>query len=135
VIPGEVTFSLDLRSADATRLASAYEALHAKAEAVASLRNLGLTWNLIQYTAPITCDAALNKVLTQAITESGYEVVSLVSGAGHDAVPISAVSPATMMFVRCFKGISHNPLENVEERDLAAALQVAERFLSSLISS
>ncbi|HEX8348841.1 MAG TPA: Zn-dependent hydrolase, partial [Hymenobacter sp.] len=60
---------------------------------------------------------------------------SLVSGAGHDAVPVSAVSPATMLFVRCFKGISHNPLENVEERDLAATLQVVDRFLSSLISA
>jgi allantoate deiminase len=129
VIPGEVTCSLDLRSADATRLATAYDALHAKAEAIARSRNLGLNWDLIQYTAPITCDAGMNNLLAQAIRES------LVSGAGHDAVPVSAVSPATMLFVRCFKGISHNPLENVEERDLAATLQVVDRFLSSLISA
>ncbi|WP_324670654.1 allantoate amidohydrolase [Hymenobacter sp. GOD-10R] len=135
VIPGEVTCSLDLRSADATRLASAYDALYATTEGIVRSRNLVLRWELIQYTAPITCDTALNKKLAQAITESGHEVVSLVSGAGHDAVPISVVSPATMMFVRCFKGISHNPLENVEERDLAATLQVVDRFLSSLISS
>ncbi|OUJ74624.1 allantoate amidohydrolase [Hymenobacter crusticola] len=134
VIPGEVTCSLDLRSADPTRLASAYDALRAQTEAIARRRNLGLHWDLIQYTAPITCDAGLNNLLAQAITESGYEVVPLVSGAGHDAVPISAVSRATMLFVRCFKGISHNPLENVEERDLAATLQVVDRFLSSVIS-
>jgi acetylornithine deacetylase/succinyl-diaminopimelate desuccinylase-like protein len=39
-----------------------------------------------------------------------------------------------MLFVRCFKGISHNPLENVELPDLAAALRVAERFLTQLIT-
>ena len=55
--------------------------------------------------------------------------VPLVSGAGHDAVPISAVAPATMLFIRCYKGISHNPLEDVELADLAAALAVADRFL------
>ncbi len=39
------------------------------------------------------------------------KLVELVSGAGHDAVPVSEVSPVAMLFVRCFKGISHNPLE------------------------
>jgi allantoate deiminase len=37
-----------------------------------------------------------------------------------------------MAFIRCYKGISHNPLENVEATDVAAALEVAERFLLSL---
>ena len=57
----------------------------------------------------------------------------MVSGAGHDAVPISAVSPVSMLFVRCFKGISHNPLENVELNDLEVAIGVADKFLSKLI--
>jgi len=34
-----------------------------------------------------------------------------------------------MMFIRCFKGISHNPLEDVELPDLAADLEVADRFI------
>ncbi|MDO7874110.1 allantoate amidohydrolase [Hymenobacter sp. ASUV-10] len=132
VIPGEVTCSLDLRSADAARLAAAYEALRETAAAIAERRTIGLTWNLVQHTAPVTCDAGLNQHLHQAITGAGHEVVALVSGAGHDAVPISAVAPATMLFVRCYKGISHNPLENAEVADIAAAIAVSERFLFSL---
>ena len=132
VIPGEVTHSLDLRSADAARLATAYAELQREAEAIARQRNVPLTWTAVQSTAPVTCSAALNQHLRQAIADSGYELVSLVSGAGHDAVPISAVAPATMLFVRCYQGISHNPLENVELNDLAAAIQVSERFLLSV---
>jgi allantoate deiminase len=71
----------------------------------------------------------MNSLLGHAIAAAGHEVIELVSGAGHDAVPVSQVAPATMLFVRCYRGISHNPLENVEPADLAAALQVAERFL------
>ncbi|QIL77103.1 allantoate amidohydrolase [Hymenobacter sp. HDW8] len=134
VIPGEVVCSLDLRSADEARLTWAYHVLREKIEAIAQRRDITLIWNLIQQTAPVACDAALNSLLARAIADSGYPVVSLVSGAGHDAVPISKVAPATMLFVRCFKGISHNPLENVELPDLAAALRVAERFLTQLIS-
>ncbi|MGI4740459.1 MAG: Zn-dependent hydrolase [Janthinobacterium lividum] len=133
VIPGQVVHSLDLRSPDAGQLAAAYADLQAQAEAIAARRGLGLDWQLVQYTAPVACDRELNRLLGQAIAASGYEVDGLVSGAGHDAVPASAVAPATMAFIRCYKGISHNPLENVEAADVAAALAVAERFLSALL--
>jgi allantoate deiminase len=129
VIPGEVACSLDLRSPDAAQLAAAYEALKAYTEAIARQRHVALSWNLIQQTAPVDCDGSLNDLLAEAIADAGHEVVALVSGAGHDAVPISAVAPATMMFIRCYKGISHNPLENVELTDLTAALEVADRFI------
>jgi len=132
VIPGQAIHSLDLRSPDAAQLATAYADLQAQAEAIAARRGLALAWQLVQYTAPVACDRELNRLLGQAIAASGYEVDGLVSGAGHDAVPASAVAPATMAFIRCYKGISHNPLENVEAADVAAALQVAERFLLEL---
>jgi allantoate deiminase len=134
VIPGEVVCSLDLRSADADRLAWASQEVKEKVQDIALRRNITFEWNVIQQTAPVTCDAGFTTLLAQAIAESGYEVVPLVSGAGHDAVPISKVAPATMLFVRCFQGISHNPLENVELLDLAAALRVSERFLTQLIT-
>ena len=132
VIPGEVVLSLDLRSPDAVQLADAYAALQHYTQALAAQRNVALSWNLVQETAPAACDAGLNDTLAEAIADAGYEVVSLVSGAGHDAVPISAVAPVTMMFIRCYKGISHNPLEDVEVADLAAAIEVADRFLARL---
>jgi allantoate deiminase len=132
VIPGQVVHSLDLRSPDASQLAAAYADLQARAEAIAARRGLALGWQLVQYTAPVACDLELNRLLGHAIAASGYEVDGLVSGAGHDAVPASAVAPATMAFIRCYKGISHNPLENVETADVAAALEVAERFLVEL---
>ena len=132
VIPGEVVLSLDLRSPDATQLADAHGALRHHAEALAAQRHVALGWNLVQNTAPAACDADLNETLAEAIADAGHEVVALVSGAGHDAVPISAVAPATMLFSRCYKGISHNPLEDVEAADLTAAIEVADRFLARL---
>ncbi len=132
VIPGEVTCSLDLRSPDEAQLVAAHDLLRAQATDLATRRSISLDWNIIQQTAPVACDNSLNKLLAQAIAGSNHEVLALVSGAGHDAVPISAVAPATMLFIRCYKGISHNPLENVELADLAAAIEVAERFLHLL---
>jgi allantoate deiminase len=135
VIPGEVITSLDLRSADETILSSSYKEIKEIASAICRKRDIVLEWNLIQQTKPVTCNQEMNKLMSAAINESGYELVELVSGAGHDAVPVSEVSPVTMLFVRCFKGISHNPAENVELKDMAAAIKVSDDFLKRLVNT
>jgi allantoate deiminase len=58
-----------------------------------------------------------------------------VSGAGHDAVAVSAVSPVAMLFVRCYKGISHHPLEDVETEDIAAVIVLSDKFIQQLIAT
>ena len=135
VIPGEVFCSLDLRSSNETILSSAYQTLQKIAQTIGSKRNIALEWNLIQKTRPVACHLPMNTLLAQAIKDSGYEVIHLVSGAGHDAVPISDVSPVCMLFVKCFKGISHNPLENVELSDIAAAVEISGNFIQHLIKN
>jgi allantoate deiminase len=133
VIPGEVVCSLDLRSPDENVLSTAYEAIKNKCQAICSYRNIGVDWNLIQETRSTICDKDMKELLARSIKDAGYELVHLVSGAGHDAVAISKVSPAAILFVRCFKGISHNPLENVELNDIAAAIFVCDNFIQQMI--
>jgi allantoate deiminase len=132
VIPGKVICSLDLRSADEAILSFSYQAVKKITEEICDKRNIVLEWNLIQQTAPVFCDANMNKLLSLSIREAGYEIIELVSGAGHDAVPVSEVAATAMLFVRCFKGISHNPLENVELKDMAAAIKVSDNFIAKL---
>ena len=134
VIPGQVICSLDIRSAGETKLSSSYDTIKKIAADICSKRNIPFEWNLIQQTKPVACDNMMNKLLKQSITEAGFETVELVSGAGHDAVPVSAVSPVVMLFVRCFKGISHNPLENVELKDIAAAIKVSDNFIKNMVN-
>ena len=132
VIPGEATCSVDLRSADQPALNTAQEDLRRICAGIANRRNLTHRWEVIQSSSPVTCDPRLTALLSACVASAGYETLQLVSGAGHDAVPVSAVSPVCMLFVRCFKGISHNPLEAVEKNDLAVALAVAESFIFKL---
>jgi allantoate deiminase len=134
VIPGEVICSLDLRSADEVKLVEAYNKIKIMAETICQKRNIVLEWNLIQQSKPVTCNGKMNKLMEQSIRDAGYDVVELVSGAGHDAIPVSEVSPVAMLFVRCFKGISHNPLEDVELKDIAAAVKVSDTFINNLIN-
>ena len=45
----------------------------------------------------------------------------LASGAGHDALAMSATMPWAMLFVRDEGGVSHTPREQVRAGDVAAA--------------
>jgi allantoate deiminase len=132
VIPGQVGCSIDIRSADEHSLQTGQDSLKSIAEAIGARRGLTVQWQVIQSSPPVSCDGHLKDILARAIKNAGYEVLELVSGAGHDAVPVSAIAPVSMLFVRCFKGISHHPLEDVEPSDLAAALTVAEDFIINI---
>lgn len=133
VIPGEVSCTLDLRSADQQVLSSVYSHLEQLGSAICQQRKIDFTWEPIQETNPVSCNTVMNFLLKQSVQQAGYLVVNLVSGAGHDAVAIAPVAPVAMLFVRCFKGISHNPLEDVELKDIAAAVEISASFIHSLI--
>jgi acetylornithine deacetylase/succinyl-diaminopimelate desuccinylase-like protein len=114
-------------------LETAYSFIRNLAEKICRERNIELNWEVVQQSSPVACDEKLNSLIGRSISERGYELVSIVSGAGHDAVPVSEVAPVSMLFVKCFKGISHSPLEDVELKYIEAAMQVAYGFMELLV--
>lgn len=133
VIPGEVQCTLDLRCANQQILNSCFTHLEQLGSAICQQRQIQFLWQPVQESSSVACNASLMYLLGQSVQQAGHEVIKLVSGAGHDAVAIAPVAPVAMLFVRCFKGISHHPLEDVELKDLAAAVQVSAAFIHSLI--
>jgi allantoate deiminase len=135
IIPGKVLCSLDIRSSNKKKLSRAYEGLYELCEELCNNRKVYFQWTLQQETDPILLDEKLIKHLRKAIKEKDIEVIEIQSGAGHDAVPVSRVAPVVMLLVKCFKGISHNPLENVDIKDIADALEISDNFIQLLIQS
>ena len=101
-------------------------------ERITAARAVELEWTILQESAAIDMAPALRERLERAVTETGIVARSLVSGAGHDAVVLSRICPAAMLFVRCAGGVSHDPLESVSEEDVAVALDVLEHVVRSL---
>ena len=75
------------------------------------------------------CDLKLAQWLSQAVSKHQSQVLTLASGAGHDAAAIAAIAPVTMLFVRCKEGISHHPDESAKEEDVRIAIRVMTDFL------
>jgi allantoate deiminase len=137
VIPGQVRLSLDVRHQDNATCVQACQLLYNQAEHICTRRRVALNWQLMQEHPGVACNSFLVQQFAQAIEQQGYPVLSLPSGAGHDAVTMSTLTDVAMLFVRCKGGISHNPAESVTVEDVHVAIETLEgalRLLSQHLS-
>jgi allantoate deiminase len=132
VIPGAAILSIDVRHPNDGVRHRAVSRLIAGARAIARRRDLRFTWQQTQGENAVTCSPALSAVLTQSVRAVQKRSLSLVSGAGHDAVVMSGVTDVAMLFVRCRDGLSHHPKEHVSRSDLDVAVRVMVDFLERL---
>ncbi len=132
VIPGSVVHTLDVRHAkDPDRRAALFK-LGRLAAQIAKKRGLKVAWQRTQDNGAVACSPTLTARLEQSVKAVQGRSLSLVSGAGHDGVVMSALCPIAMLFVRCRDGLSHHPDEYASPKDLAVALKVMIDFLERL---
>lgn len=132
VIPGEATLSLDVRHPRDSARRTALARLLAHAKTIARRRQLTCDWQVTQDNGAVACSVPLTALLAQSVRAVQSRSLALVSGAGHDAVVMSALTPVAMLFVRCRDGLSHHPDEFASPRDLDVALRVVVDFLERL---
>jgi len=132
VIPGEVVLSLDVRHPRDDARKAAIKKLLEAARKIGSRRKLTVKWEPTQENGAVTCSRQLTEMLSQSVRTIQKRNIELVSGAGHDAVVMSALAPTAMLFVRCRDGLSHHPDEYASPSDIAVALQVVEDFIERL---
>ncbi|HEY0421619.1 MAG TPA: hydantoinase/carbamoylase family amidase, partial [Acetobacteraceae bacterium] len=134
VVPGRALFSIDIRAEnDAVREAAVRDVL-AEMDAVSRRRRVALAINRTHDAASVPCAPWLQAQLETAIRGLNLPVRRLPSGAGHDAMAVSALTDVAMLFVRCGNGgISHHPDETMTAQDAQAAAEVFSRFVESFI--
>jgi N-carbamoyl-L-amino-acid hydrolase len=124
VIPGEVAFTVDCRSADAAIMDALDRDLRAAAAEIAARRKVEVQLDLVWRKAPTRFDPKLVDAVENAAKMLGYPHRRITSGAGHDACNLNTVMPAAMVFVPCKDGISHNELEDATQADCSAGANV-----------
>jgi allantoate deiminase len=129
VIPGHATLSLDVRHADDRMRGEVCEALLARTRELAKRRKLEVEIRSVSENAAVRCAPELVSVWNQAVKDSRLQPLELTSGAGHDAVALSALTGVGMLFVRCKGGVSHNPAESVTAADVSVSIDVLSRFV------
>jgi N-carbamoyl-L-amino-acid hydrolase len=124
VIPGEIAFTVDCRSADAGIMDALDRELRAAAAEIAARRKVDVTLDLVWRKPPTHFDAKLVDAVENAAQALGYSHRRITSGAGHDACNLNTIMPAAMVFVPCKDGVSHNELEDATQADCTAGANV-----------
>ncbi|XP_042023774.1 allantoate deiminase 2-like [Salvia splendens] len=141
VIPGQVTFTVDIRAMDDLgREAVIYE-FSSRIHQICDKRSLLCLIERKHDADAVACDAELSSMLKSAAYAAvrplgGDEpdnLPVLMSGAGHDAMAMSHLTKVAMLFVRCRGGVSHSPAEHVLDDDVWAAGMALLAFLESLV--
>ena len=123
-IPGQVKFTGDLRNPDPAVLQQMDTEMR---ESVAAIgRDMGITVDIQVHTTIdfVPFNETLVGWVRDAANDTGLPWREMYTGAGHDCVNIAQRYPATMIFVPCKDGISHNPAEDAKAEHLAAGCSV-----------
>jgi allantoate deiminase len=131
VIPGEVTFTVDVRAPQDPLRKHAVAAIRSHIEKISKDRKLDCEIETLQEFGVTACSPRLMDQLDKAVARQGFRVRRLPSGAGHDGMALGAITEICMLFVRCKGGVSHSPLESITREDAAAGASVLMDFIEN----
>ena len=132
IIPGQVSFSLDLRDIDEDVRNDVEARIMHEAALLCEKRGIELETNILQRLPPAPCSSLVRDAAREACETLGFEPFGLASGAGHDGMHLTELCPIGMIFVRSKDGFSHNPAEYSSKEDCVAGADVLYRTLLKL---
>jgi allantoate deiminase len=131
VIPGQVSFTIDIRAPTDAHRKRAVSDIVRRIEAIAKRRRLSLQLDVTHENRTVPCALWLKQQVAEAIAAEGFPVFELPSGAGHDGMAMIDIADVGMVFVRCRGGVSHHPDEHVELADADAGARVLLRLVEN----
>jgi len=133
-IPGEVRFTMDIRSYDDTILAACRQELDGLASAIARARGVSVDLGEHTHARSALMDPKLMTLAEEVAQRLGIDAAKMASGAGHDcAVFANEGVPCAMIFIRNEDG-SHNPNEKMDIQDFAEASRLLCGMLDEMVA-
>jgi len=124
VLPGQVVFTVDMRSPDKAKLDAMRHEIETQAQEIADNLGVGCAVEIIGHFDPVSFDAILVGRVRDAARQLGLEHRDIISGAGHDACWVAQLAPATMIMCPCVDGLSHNEAEEISKEWATAGADV-----------
>ena len=124
VVPGEVTFSIDMRNTSDELVTGMDSALREFISSISERSGLQIELTEVSHYPAASFDRDCQAAISQAAATLNYPQREIVSGAGHDAVYMSYLVPTGMIFIPCKDGISHNEAEYAAPEHVTAGANV-----------
>lgn len=132
VVPGKAELWVDLRGTDRAVMDQAQAALEKAARAIEAVYDTPITFTILGAENPVPMTPRIISLMRDVAAELGIPHTPIVSGAGHDAMNMAAITDVGMVFIRCRDGLSHNPGEFAAIDDIMAGADVLTETLYRL---
>ena len=124
VIPGRVKFSMDLRNSTDALVDQMVTEVKTYAAKLSTETRLKIEIEMVSSYSAIGFHADCIDAVARGAKKLGYSNMSVVSGAGHDAVYMARLASSGMIFIPCKDGISHNEIEDAKPEHITAGCNV-----------
>jgi len=131
-VPAYVSFSLECRCLDETRVAHFVDHLLARLAPELAALGVRVETEVLTHVAATPCTPSVQDIITEIAASRGYSHCALSSGAGHDGAFVSHAGLFGMIFVPCREGRSHTPDEFLEPGQAAIGADVLYATLQRL---
>jgi beta-ureidopropionase / N-carbamoyl-L-amino-acid hydrolase len=118
VVAAEAVMTVDLRNTDEAVLQLSEQRLEVFLRELEKSEGVSISSRVLARFEPVAFDERVIDLVHDVATELGHTVKRMPSGAGHDAQMLARMCPAAMIFTPSVRGISHNPAEYTDPRDL-----------------
>jgi allantoate deiminase len=132
IVPGEVEFTLDTRSIDASSIDKVKDRVTKILEEKARADGTNFQLDQLLRVDPVAMDEEIGKELQDQAKKLGFSCRTMISGAGHDAMVMASVFPTAMVFVPSKGGRSHCPEEWTEYENLQKGIELVYHTVISL---
>jgi len=124
IIPGQVRFTIDMRSWNDELVTKGWENLRQDLTTLAARRGCQVRYEEVWKVKHAPFAESLVVRVKEIAEGLGYPSHGMISGAGHDATYMSQVAPTAMIFVPSIGGRSHVEVENTKWEDCEAGANV-----------
>jgi N-carbamoyl-L-amino-acid hydrolase len=135
VVAARAVLTLDVRNTDEQVLRRAESEIDTFLTTLEQSDGVEITVRPLARFQPVEFDDRVVAMVERIATECGSTVMRMPSGAGHDAQMLARTCPSGMIFVPSHKGISHNPAEHTDARDIEAGANILLRTMLELAAT
>lgn len=129
VIPGSVKIGVDIRGINKESLARIEHDILKNAQEICDRRNAQFIAEKIGSIPPVDLDLTMREKFVKIADDMGLTNHVMMSGAGHDAMSFAEICPTGLLFVPCYKGISHNKMEFTNIEDICNGARLLYEYI------
>ena len=132
VIPGHVTFSIDIRSVSLEDKDKLLEGLYSGIKEIEDRRKVTVKTTMMNHDKAVICDEHIVGLVRGSADSLGIPSMDIVSGPYHDSLMLGDITKVGMIFVPSRDGISHNKAEWTDIEDIAKGTDILADTLLKL---